>query len=48
MSVTMRRASAHDLGDLLELMGEFYGEAGYSLNPTAHAPLSFPSSFPTS
>jgi len=33
MSVTMRRASAHDLGDLLELMGEFYGETGYSLNP---------------
>jgi ribosomal protein S18 acetylase RimI-like enzyme len=33
MPVTMRRADAQDLGDLLELMHEFYGEAGYALNP---------------
>ena len=33
MPLTLRRAGAEDLGDLLELMHEFYGEAGYSLNP---------------
>jgi ribosomal protein S18 acetylase RimI-like enzyme len=33
MTVAMRRASEHDLAALLELMQEFYGEAGYSLNP---------------
>ena len=33
MSVTMRRASAEDLGVLVELMQEFYGEAGYTVNP---------------
>ncbi len=33
MPVTMRRADAQDLGALLELMHEFYAEAGYSLNP---------------
>lgn len=32
MTVAMRQASAHDLADLLELMHEFYAEAGYSLN----------------
>jgi diamine N-acetyltransferase len=32
MPVLLRRASAQDLGNLLELMREFYGEAGYSLN----------------
>ena len=32
MSVTLRRATAEDLGDLLELMQEFYAEAGYWLN----------------
>jgi ribosomal protein S18 acetylase RimI-like enzyme len=33
MTVTMRQATTQDLGDLLELMQEFYAEAGYSLNP---------------
>jgi GNAT superfamily N-acetyltransferase len=33
MPVTLRRASAEDLGDLLDLMREFYAEAGYWLNP---------------
>lgn len=33
MTVAMRQASVHDLPNLLELMHEFYAEAGYSLNP---------------
>ena len=33
MPATMRRASAPDLGNLLQLMHEFYEEAGFSLNP---------------
>jgi diamine N-acetyltransferase len=33
MTVGMRQANADDLADLLELMQEFYGEAGYPLNP---------------
>ena len=33
MTVAMRRASEHDLADLLDLMREFYAEAGYSLSP---------------
>jgi len=33
MSATMRRAGAPDLGDLLQLMHEFYEEAGFPLNP---------------
>jgi ribosomal protein S18 acetylase RimI-like enzyme len=32
MPVTMRRASGPDLGDLLQLMHEFYEEAGFPLN----------------
>jgi GNAT superfamily N-acetyltransferase len=33
MTVAMRQANADDLADLLELMQEFYAEAGYALNP---------------
>lgn len=33
MTVVIRQASVHDLPDLLDLMHEFYAEAGYSLNP---------------
>ena len=33
MTVTLRQAGAQDLPELLELMDEFYGEAGYSLDP---------------
>jgi hypothetical protein len=33
MAVAMRQASAHDLAALVELMQEFYGEAGFPLNP---------------
>ncbi len=33
MPVILRRAGAEDLGDLLELMHDFYAEAGYALNP---------------
>ena len=33
MTVVMRQANADDLADLLELMQEFYAEAGYALNP---------------
>src|SRR5438477_4808534 len=33
MTVAMRQASEHDLADLLELMHEFYAEAGFPLNP---------------
>lgn len=33
MTVALRQASAHDLADLLELMHEFYAEAGYPLDP---------------
>jgi Acetyltransferases len=32
MTVAMRQANADDLADLLELMQEFYAEAGYALN----------------
>src|SRR5438045_5159336 len=32
MTVTLRQASAQDLAELLELMDEFDGEAGYSLD----------------
>lgn len=33
MTVMMRQAGEDDLANLLELMQEFYAEAGYSLNP---------------
>jgi ribosomal protein S18 acetylase RimI-like enzyme len=33
MAVAMRQASAHDLAALVELMQEFYGEAGFPLSP---------------
>jgi ribosomal protein S18 acetylase RimI-like enzyme len=33
MAVAMRQASAHDLAALVELMQEFYGEAGFPLGP---------------
>ena len=33
MTLAMRQANADDLADLLELMQEFYAEAGYALNP---------------
>jgi ribosomal protein S18 acetylase RimI-like enzyme len=33
MTLALRQASPHDLADLLELMHEFYAEAGYSLDP---------------
>ncbi len=46
MSVAIRRASASDLADLLELMREFYAEAGYPLSSdrarTAFLPLLAP------
>jgi GNAT superfamily N-acetyltransferase len=40
MAVAMRQASAQDLAPLLELMQEFYGEAGFPLNPD-RAPAAF-------
>lgn len=47
MSVTLRQASPEDLDALVELMQEFYGEAGYTVNPaparTAFLPLLVPS-----
>jgi len=42
MTVALRQASAHDLADLLELMGEFYAEAGYPLNPERARSAFFP------
>lgn len=40
MTVAIRQASVHDLANLVELMHEFYAEAGYSLNPD-HAGAAF-------
>ena len=41
MTIAIRRASPSDLADLLELMSEFYAEAGYRLRPErARAALS--------
>ncbi len=49
MSVATRRASASDLADLLELMREFYAEAGYPLSSdrasAAFRPLLDPGDF---